>query len=66
MGITNGLAWTQVGGDILNIEVNLSSGKGMINATGKLGDVMKESITAALGYIKSNSVEFGVNPKVFE
>ena len=65
VGITNGLAWTQVGGDILNIEVNLSSGKGMINATGKLGDVMKESITAALGYIKSNSVEFGVNPKVF-
>jgi ATP-dependent Lon protease len=40
------LAWTQVGGDILNIEVNLSAGKGMINATGKLGDVMKESITA--------------------
>ena len=38
----------------------------MINATGKLGDVMKESITAALGYIKSNSVEFGVNPKVFD
>ena len=37
----------------------------MINATGKLGDVMKESITAALGYIKSNSVEFGVNPKIF-
>jgi ATP-dependent Lon protease len=66
VGITNGLAWTQVGGDILNIEVNLSAGKGMINATGKLGDVMKESITAALGYIKSNSVEFGVNPKVFD
>ena len=66
VGITNGLAWTQVGGDILNIEVNLSSGKGMIHATGKLGEVMKESITAALGYIKSNSVEFGVNPKVFE
>ena len=38
----------------------------MIHATGKLGDVMKESITAALGYIKSNSVEFGVNPKVFD
>ena len=66
VGITNGLAWTQVGGDILNIEVNLSSGKGIIHATGKLGDVMKESITAALGYIKSNSVEFGVNPKVFD
>ena len=66
VGITNGLAWTQVGGDILNIEVNLSSGKGMIHATGKLGDVMKESITAALGYIKSNSIEFGVNPKVFD
>ena len=66
VGITNGFAWTQVGGDILNIEVNLSSGKGMIHATGKLGDVMKESITAALGYIKSNSVEFGVNPKVFD
>ena len=66
VGITHGLAWTQVGGELLNIEVNLSSGKGMINATGKLGDVMKESITAALGYIKSNSIEFGVNPKVFD
>jgi ATP-dependent Lon protease len=66
VGITHGLAWTQVGGDLLNIEVNLSSGKGTINATGKLGDVMKESITAALGYIKSNSIEFGVNPKVFD
>ena len=66
VGITHGLAWTQVGGDLLNIEVNLSSGKGMINATGKLGDVMKESITAALGYIKSNSIDFGVNPKVFD
>jgi ATP-dependent Lon protease len=66
VGITHGLAWTQVGGDLLNIEVNLSSGKGMINATGKLGDVMKESITAALGYIKSNSIEFGVNHKVFD
>ena len=66
VGITHGLAWTSVGGELLNIEVNLSSGKGMINATGKLGDVMKESITAALGYIKSNSIEFGVNPKVFD
>ncbi len=66
VGITHGLAWTQVGGDLLNIEVNLSSGKGIINATGKLGEVMKESITAALGYIKSNSVEFGINPKIFD
>ena len=66
VGITHGLAWTSVGGELLNIEVNLSSGKGIINATGKLGDVMKESITAALGYIKSNSIEFGVNPKVFD
>jgi ATP-dependent Lon protease len=66
VGITHGLAWTSVGGELLNIEVNLSSGKGMINATGKLGEVMKESITAALGYIKSNSIEFGVNPKVFD
>jgi ATP-dependent Lon protease len=48
------------------LKLTLSSGKGMIHATGKLGDVMKESITAALGYIKSNSVEFGVNPKVFD
>jgi ATP-dependent Lon protease len=66
VGITHGLAWTSVGGELLNIEVNLSSGKGIINATGKLGDVMTESITAALGYIKSNSIEFGVNPKVFD
>ena len=66
VGITNGLAWTSVGGELLNVEVNLSAGKGVINATGKLGDVMKESITAALGYIKSNSIEFGVNPKIFD
>ena len=65
MGITHGLAWTSVGGELLNIEVNLSSGKGIINATGKLGDVMKESIHAAQSYVRSRAIEFGIKPTIF-
>ena len=66
VGITNGLAWTEVGGEILSIEVLLSVGKGRLTITGKLGEVMKESIQAATSYVKSKSVSLGINPKDFE
>ncbi len=66
IGITNGLAWTEVGGEILSIEVLLSLGKGKLTITGKLGDVMKESIQAAVSYVKSQSLNLGINPNDFE
>ena len=66
VGVTNGLAWTEVGGEILSIEVILSLGKGKLTITGKLGEVMKESIHAATSYVKSKSVSLGINPKDFE
>ena len=66
VGITNGLAWTEVGGEILSIEVLLSNGKGKLTITGKLGDVMKESIHAAVSYVRSKSLDLGINPKVFD
>ncbi len=66
IGITNGLAWTEVGGEILSIEVLLSIGKGKVTTTGKLGEVMKESIQAATSYVKSKSLQLGINPKDFE
>ncbi len=66
VGITNGLAWTEVGGEILSIEVLLSLGKGKLTITGKLGDVMKESIQAATSYVKSNSLLLGINPNDFD
>ncbi len=66
VGITNGLAWTEVGGEILSIEVLLSTGKGKLTITGKLGDVMKESIQAAVSYVKSKSINLGIHPKDFE
>ncbi len=66
VGITNGLAWTEVGGEILSIEVLLSIGKGRLTITGKLGDVMKESIQAATSYVKSKSLNLGIHPKDFE
>ncbi|WP_348667751.1 endopeptidase La [uncultured Polaribacter sp.] len=65
-GVVTGLAWTQVGGDILFIESILSKGKGSLSITGNLGTVMKESATIALQYIKSNAEEFGINPEVLE
>lgn len=65
-GVAVGLAWTQVGGDILFIEVSLNKGKGKLTLTGNLGDVMKESATTALSYLKANSEEMGIDPKVFE
>jgi len=66
VGITNGLAWTEVGGEILSIEVLLSIGKGKFTITGKLGDVMKESIQAASSYVKSQSLNLGINPLDFD
>ena len=66
IGITNGLAWTEVGGEILSIEVLLSIGKGKLTITGKLGDVMKESIQAAASYVKSKSLILGIHPRDFE
>jgi len=64
-GVAVGLAWTQVGGDILFIEVSLAKGRGGMTMTGSLGDVMKESATTALSYIKAHSEELGINPDIF-
>ncbi|WP_417782462.1 endopeptidase La [Terasakiella pusilla] len=66
VGITTGLAWTEVGGDILSIEAIALAGKGGIKYTGKLGDVMQESIQAAKTYIQSRSVNFGIEPPLFQ
>jgi len=66
IGVTNGLAWTEVGGEILSVEVILSVGKGKLTITGKLGEVMRESIQAATSYVKSKSISLGINPKDFE
>ena len=66
IGITNGLAWTEVGGEILSIEVLLSLGKGKLTITGKLGEVMKESIQAASSYVRSQALNLGINPLDFE
>ncbi len=65
-GVVTGLAWTQVGGDILFIESILSKGKGALNITGNLGKVMKESATIALEYIKGNAEDLGIDPEVIE
>lgn len=65
-GVVTGLAWTNVGGDILFVESILSKGKGNLSITGNLGKVMKESATIALEYIKSNATEFGIDTKVLE
>lgn len=66
VGVITGLAWTQVGGEILTIESLVVPGKGAIKQTGKLGDVMKESISAAFSYVKSRAEEFGIDPAVLE
>ena len=63
-GVVTGLAWTQVGGDILFIESILSQGKGSLNITGNLGKVMRESATIALEFIKGNAEELGVDPEM--
>lgn len=66
VGVATGLAYTQVGGDTLQIEVSLSPGKGRLILTGKLGDVMKESAQTALSYVRSKSEEFNIEPDFYE
>ncbi|OCX63158.1 endopeptidase La [Thioclava sp. SK-1] len=66
VGVVTGLAWTQVGGDLLHIEALRLPGKGRMKTTGKLGDVMKESIDAASSYVRSVAPEIGVKPPRFE
>ena len=65
-GVVTGLAWTQVGGDILFIEASLSPGKGKLTLTGNLGDVMKESAVIALAYIRAHATQFGINHELFD
>ena len=65
-GVVTGLAWTSVGGDILFIEASLSPGKGRLTLTGNLGDVMKESTSIALAYLRAHAKNFDINPKVFD
>ncbi len=66
VGVVTGLAWTEVGGEILTIESVLLPGKGNVKHTGKLGDVMQESVSAALSYVRSRSTKFGIKPTLFE
>jgi ATP-dependent Lon protease len=66
VGVTTGLAWTEVGGEILSIEAVALPGKGRVTTTGKLGDVMKESVQAAESYVKSRAIAFGIKPTLFE
>jgi len=66
VGVTTGLAWTEVGGDMLFIEAVDMPGKGQIKQTGKLGDVMKESIDTAYSVVRSHALSLGINPDVFE
>ena len=65
IGVTTGLAWTEVGGELLLVEAVLLNGKGRITSTGKLGDVMKESVRAAKSYVESRSLDFGIQPDIF-
>ena len=66
VGVVTGLAWTEVGGEILKIESAIMPGKGKMQITGKLGDVMQESVKAAKSYIRSKSLEFGIIPPIFD
>ncbi len=66
VGVTTGLAWTEVGGELLTIEAVTVPGKGKVTATGKLGDVMRESVQAAESYVKSRSIVFGIAPTIFD
>ncbi len=66
VGIVRGLAWTSVGGDTLEIEVNVMSGKGEVELTGKLGDVMKESAKTGLSYIRSIAPKYHITPEFFQ
>jgi len=66
VGVTTGLAWTEVGGELLSIEAVMVPGKGKMTITGKLGDVMQESIQAARSYVQSRSLDFGIEPPLFD
>lgn len=66
IGVTTGLAWTEVGGELLSIEALLVPGKGRIKQTGKLGEVMQESVQAARSFVHSRSSQFGISPSLFE
>jgi len=66
VGVATGLAWTELGGDILSIEVSIMRGKGSLTLTGKLGEVMKESAQAALSYVRSNADKLGLSPDFYK
>ncbi|MFT5364596.1 MAG: ATP-dependent Lon protease [Dinoroseobacter sp.] len=66
VGVTTGLAWTEVGGELLSIEALMLPGKGRMKITGKLGDVMQESVQAAHSYVRSRALDFGIKPPIFE
>ena len=66
VGVVTGLAWTEVGGEILKIESVVMPGKGKMQITGKLGDVMQESVKAAKSYIRSKSLDYGIIPPIFD
>jgi len=66
VGVATGLAWTEVGGEVLYVEVSLMKGKGDLALTGHLGEVMKESAHAALSYARANAGELGIDPQLFE
>jgi len=66
VGVVTGLAWTEVGGEILTIESVMVPGKGKVQHTGKLGDVMQESVSAAMSYVRSRATSFGIKPTLFD
>ncbi len=66
VGVTTGLAWTEVGGELLSIEAVMLPGKGKMQITGKLGEVMQESVQAAASYVKSKAPQFGIEPPLFD
>ena len=66
VGAVTGLAWTEVGGELLTIESTMMPGKGRMTVTGNLKDVMKESISAAASYVRSRAVDFGIEPPLFD
>ena len=66
VGVVTGMAWTEVGGELLSIEAISVPGKGKTTLTGKLGDVMQESVHAAISYVRSRAEHFGIDPKIFE